>query len=100
MNHRFVASSLAVLLMALASCSKDPGEKKRVAVIPKGTSHEFWKAIHAGANKAAEARGVEVLWKGPSGEGGRDEQIKVVEDMVSRGVDGIVIAPLDDKALA
>ena len=31
------------------------GRKKkwRVIVIPKGTTHEFWKTIHAGAKKAA-----------------------------------------------
>ena len=29
----------------------------------------------------------------------RDEQIKVVENFISQGVDGIVLAPLDDQAL-
>ncbi len=97
------ASFLLVSAVALPSCSKEAGSAgttRTIAVIPKGTSHEFWKAIHAGANKAGKAKGVEILWKGPSGEGNRDDQIKVVEDVVSRGVAGIVIAPLDDKALA
>ena len=31
------------------------GKKVRIAVIPKGTSHEFWKSVHAGAKAAAEA---------------------------------------------
>ncbi len=70
-----------------------------IAVIPKGTTHEFWKSIHAGAVKAAEELGAEIIWKGPLKEDDRDEQIKVVEDMTNRGVDGIVLAPLDDTAL-
>jgi ribose transport system substrate-binding protein len=70
-----------------------------LAVIPKGTTHEFWKSIHAGALKAAEELGVEIIWKGPLKEDNRDDQIKIVEDMINRGVNGIVLAPLDDVAL-
>jgi ribose transport system substrate-binding protein len=70
-----------------------------IAVIPKGTTHEFWKSIHAGAQQAATEAGVEILWKGPQKEDDRAQQITVVEDFVSRGVDGIVLAPLDDRAL-
>ena len=86
-----------------SSCRKqDPPQapaKTVVAVIPKGTTHEFWKSIHAGAVRAARETGVEILWKGPQKEDDRDEQIKVVEDMIIRGVAGIVLAPLDDVAL-
>jgi ribose transport system substrate-binding protein len=75
------------------------GGKKTIAVIPKGTTHEFWKSIHAGAAKASQETGCEIIWKGPLKEDDREEQIKVVEDFTSRGVSGIVVAPLDDKAL-
>ena len=73
----------------------------QIAVIPKGTSHEFWKAVHAGAAaRAAESDGrVEIIWKGPAREDDRDDQIKVVEQFITKGVNGIVIAPLDDTAL-
>ncbi|MGQ9672300.1 MAG: ABC transporter substrate-binding protein [Candidatus Aminicenantales bacterium] len=73
--------------------------KLQIAVIPKGTTHEFWKAIHLGALQAAEELGVEVIWKGPQKEDDRAQQITVVEDFISRGVDGIVLAPLDERAL-
>ena len=36
-----------------------------IAVIPKGTSHVFWQSIHAGAEKAAQELGVDVIWRGP-----------------------------------
>jgi ribose transport system substrate-binding protein len=74
-------------------------ERPRIAVIPKGTTHEFWKSIHLGALQAADELGVEVIWKGPQKEDDRAQQITVVEDFVSRGVDGIVLAPLDERAL-
>ena len=45
----------------------------RIAVIPKGTSHEFWKSVHAGAENAAREFGnVEILWSGPQLENDRD----------------------------
>jgi len=93
--------------LACAACAKKPSESSgpqetktlTIAVIPKGTTHEFWKSIHAGAVRAAGELGVEVIWKGPQKEDDRAQQITVVEDFISRGVDGIVLAPLDDRAL-
>src|SRR5688572_288244 len=76
-----------------------PALKRKIAVIPKGTTHEFWKSVHAGANKAGQELGVEIVWKGPVREDDRDEQIKVVENFVASGVSAIVLAPLDDTAL-
>jgi ribose transport system substrate-binding protein len=75
-----------------------------IAVIPKGTTHEFWNSIHAGSVKAARelsAQGteVEVIWKGPLREDDREQQIQVVEGFISQGVEGIVLAPLDNRAL-
>src|SRR5438045_1249689 len=75
-----------------------------IAVIPKGTTHEFWKSIHAGAVKAERElneKGIrtEIIWKGPLKEDDRDQQIQVVENFMSRRVSGIVLAPLDSQAL-
>jgi ribose transport system substrate-binding protein len=78
--------------------------KLTLAVIPKGTTHDFWKSIHAGALQAAQeltAQGspVEVIWKGPLREDDREQQIQVVEGFLGQGVQGIVLAPLDRRAL-
>ncbi len=92
----------SLILFGLAACSGRTAQKSQalqIAVIPKGMTHEFWKAIHAGAMKAGGETGVEVIWKGPHKEDDREAQIAVVEDMVARRVDGIVLAPLDDQAL-
>ena len=80
-------------------------DKYTIAVIPKGTTHEFWKSIHAGALKAKEELAakniqVDVIWKGPLREDDRDQQIQVVENFMTRRVSGIVLAPLDSQALA
>ena len=88
----------------LASTSFAADKSYTIAVIPKGTTHEFWKTIHAGAIKAQRELGekgtkVELIWKGPLREDDRDQQIQVVENFMTRRVDGIVLAPLDSKAL-
>lgn len=87
--------------LALSACGggADDGVTT-IAVIPKGTTNEFWKSIHAGAKEAAEELGVEISWQGPLREDDRESQIQVVENFTIAGVDGIVIAPLDDTALA
>src|SRR4028119_1949849 len=79
----------------------DGGDSKKlkIAVIPKGSTHSFWKTIHAGAEKAAQEKGVEIIWQGPQKEDDRQMQIQVVQNFISRGVDGIVLAPLDDRSL-
>jgi len=76
------------------------GKKRMVAVIPKGTIHEFWKSVHAGAVKAGREEDADILWQGPAKEDDRTGQIEVVQNFTSRGLDAIVLAPLDDKALA
>ena len=66
----------------------------QIAVIPKGTSHEFWKSVHFGAQKAADEIGdVEIIWRGPVVESDTGSQIEVVKSMITRQVDGIVLAP-------
>jgi ribose transport system substrate-binding protein len=111
MRRMFVfVVGLSVMGIATLSCTKPGGstagskKKLTIAVIPKGTTHEFWKSIHAGSLKAARelsAQGteVEVIWKGPLREDDREQQVQVVEGFTSQGVSGIVLAPLDNRAL-
>ncbi len=90
---------------APASSTPAAASTLTIAVIPKGSTHEHWKRVHLGAEKAAaelRAAGVpvQVIWKGPIREDDREQQIQVVEGFVSQGVKGLVLAPLDDRALA
>ncbi|MHC4569953.1 MAG: ABC transporter substrate-binding protein [Planctomycetota bacterium] len=89
--------------LCASGCGKKDGpsedERLTVAVIPKGTIHEFWKTVHAGAEMAGRELGVDILWKGSLKEDDREAQISVVENIMTRQVDGIVLAPLDDAAL-
>src|SRR5213596_2881266 len=103
---------LFLILTGFAGCGKQSegtssstnAQSYTIAVIPKGTTHEFWKSIHAGAVKAERELNekgfkTEIIWSGPLKEDDRDQQIQVVENFMSRRVSGIVLAPLDSQAL-
>ena len=104
-RRALLLTACALLLTALACRSPTSGKKTyQIAVIPKGTTHEFWRTIHAGAIRAErelQSAGVDVrvIWKGPLREDDREQQIQVVEGFLSQGVSGIVMAPLDARAL-
>ena len=100
MKSFLCSAFLLPLIAALAGAA----ETYRIAVVPKGTTHEFWKSVHAGAMKAqqelkAEGVNVQVIWKGPLREDDREQQVQVIENFTAQRVSGIVVAPLDRRAL-
>jgi ribose transport system substrate-binding protein len=116
MNTRTLLAlpTLALLSGLLLACSKEAprgaaeagpsgappsGPRLKIAVIPKGTTHEFWKSVHAGAAKAAKEADVDIVWKGPLKEDDLKAQVDVVGTFVAQGVSGIVLAPLNESAL-
>ena len=85
--------------LALSLCSIGFAAGEKIAVIPKGTTHSFWKSVEKGARDAGAELGVEIVWKGPLKEDDRAQQIAVVQQFVVDDADAIVLAPLDDTAL-
>jgi ribose transport system substrate-binding protein len=97
-----IALNLGILMSGCKGSGDAKGQPKKhltLAVIPMGTTHEFWKAIHAGALTAAQELGIEIIWKGPLKEDDRNEQIQVVETLTNAGIDALVLTPMDDRAL-
>jgi ribose transport system substrate-binding protein len=99
---------VVVVLFCAVGCKRDGGggsgagsapARLRIAVIPKGTTHEFWKSVHAGAVKASRELDVDIVWKGPLREDDLKQQIDLVQSFVAQGVSGIALAPLSDKGL-
>jgi ribose transport system substrate-binding protein len=107
---RALVLTIALATLSMGACKKDGAPARgndggtasarlRIAVVPKGTTHEFWKSVHAGAVKASRELDVDIVWKGPLKEDDLKEQIDVVQSFVAQGVSGIVLAPLSDKGL-
>jgi ribose transport system substrate-binding protein len=103
---RRASLGLALALLALAGCTGSQQEAKyRVAVVPKGLTHEFWQSIHRGAERAAadlkEQRNldVKVIWDGPTKESDTQEQISIINRQLAAGVNGIVLAPQHSETM-
>jgi ribose transport system substrate-binding protein len=96
-RHKITA--LACALAATATASLSAAQSIEIAVIPKGTTHSFWKSVEAGARKAAAELGVSMNWRGPLKEDDRAQQIALVQQFVTGKIGGIVLAPLDAQAL-
>ncbi|MBI5361668.1 MAG: substrate-binding domain-containing protein [Planctomycetes bacterium] len=82
-----------------ASTHPKPAANARIVVIPKGTTHVFWKAVEKGAREAGVERGLDVVWKGPLAENDRAQQIQLVQQFIAERPAGIALAPLDHAAL-
>ncbi len=92
--------AVAACLLVSGCRAAKPQYKYRIAVVPKGTSHDFWKSIHAGAVQAARQRGdTQVLWEGPATEDQVHVQQQIVEQFTSQGVSALILAPCDRRAL-
>lgn len=106
-KHNFIKTLLlimAVLVCALGTgCGQDESleqQKKRyIAVICKGSQHEFWKTVEQGAKDAGEELNIRITFEAPEDESQIDVQIAMVEKAIENEADAIVLAPLDTDAL-
>ncbi len=121
MQYRFLRHLLPGLLcagaaaLALPACggnqssssatSAAPAAKKiHLVYIAKGMQDVYWSFVKAGLDQAvkdANAAGtpVEVTWDAPTKDGDRDAQITMMQNYIAQKVDGIILCPIDDKAL-
>ncbi len=76
-----------------------PASATTVDVIVKATDSSFWQTMIAGSRAAAQDYGVDVGIFGPPSETDIDEQVQLVENSISRGVDAIAVAPNSSDAL-
>ncbi|MDO5657708.1 MAG: ABC transporter substrate-binding protein [Paracoccus sp. (in: a-proteobacteria)] len=88
------AAALAIGLTGGAGFAQD----QSVALISKGFQHQFWQAVKAGADRAAEEFGVTVTFEGPDNESQVDRQIDMLAAALARNPTAIGFAALDSQA--
>jgi ribose transport system substrate-binding protein len=71
----------------------------QVDVIIKASNSSFWQTMLAGADRAQHDYGIRVSRFGPTSEVDILQQVDLIENAVSRGVDAIVLAPNSSTAL-
>ncbi len=93
---------LALAILLLASCNTAPQPAKpRIALVMKSLANEFFKTMQDGAtaHQQAHATEYELIANGTKDESDVARQVEIVEQMMARQVQAIVIAPADSKAL-
>jgi ribose transport system substrate-binding protein len=94
--------SAAVAFAAMAVASSGAEAKYTFALVPKNMNNPFFDQARDGCKKAeAESNGeIECMYIGPGEHGGGDEQVQIVQDLVSKKVDGIAVSPSNAAAMA
>ncbi|GJG88089.1 sugar ABC transporter substrate-binding protein [Gemmatimonadetes bacterium T265] len=70
-----------------------------IALMPKAKGDPYFVSAHAGADSAAKALGVELLWDGPT-DLDPAKQNEVVEAWITRGVDAIAVSVENKPAIS
>ena len=90
---------MLLIIIFYINCLNRESQRIRILVTPQSVVASFWVTVKAGADSAGKELGVDVIWKGPPTEADVDNQISILEDYINQGVDAIVLAALDNKAL-
>jgi ribose transport system substrate-binding protein len=105
MLHRAYVTLAAFACLMLGCTGAKQDYKYRIAVIPKGMTHDFWQSIHRGAERAAadlkdqKNLDVDVRWDGPMKENDTQLQISIIDRNVAAHVSGLVLAPQHSEAM-
>ena len=98
-RRAFVATAGGLVLLS-PFASAQPARKPVVGLVMKSLANEFFKDMQEGAVRHAQERGdLTLVTVGTQSETDIDGQIAAVENLLTRKVDAIVIAPADSRAL-
>lgn len=77
------------------------GANRRLAIacVAKSTAHSYWQSARDGAMRAGQELNVRIDWQGPLDESKVADQIGIFNNLAASGVDALLLAPCDDRAL-
>ena len=101
MKWILAAAASAVMALTLAAPAAQAG-KLTFALVPKNMNNPFFDQARDGCKKAeAESNGAfQCMYIGPGEHGGGEEAVQIVQDLVVKKVDGIVVSPANAAAMA
>lgn len=96
-----LAHGVVVACLVAAACTRPARERPLVALVMKSLANEFFQTMERGArdHQRAHAADYDLIVNGIKDEQDVSRQVDIVDDMIARHVDAIVIAPADSKAL-
>jgi len=113
---KLITLSLVVLVVAFVAASAGPAmgqepvyqfdtkvkpaKPYKIAVVLKNFTNPFWLTHQKAAEQASKDLGVEIVVLAPTKPDNVEEQIRILEDLVSKKVDAVVLAPANTQAIA
>jgi ribose transport system substrate-binding protein len=100
MNRTLALFALAGTILVATACGGQLAPSyltgaMKVGFVPKTLDQEFWVTTEQGARAGGEGEDATVLVQAPTGELAVDEQIAIVENLLTQNIDALVIAPSD-----
>lgn len=83
---------------ATAEASAAAGKAPYIAIVSKGSQHQFWQAVQKGATDEAAKLGAEITYEGPASESEVDKQLTMLQTALDKNPAAICFAALDSKA--
>jgi ribose transport system substrate-binding protein len=108
-NSGLVAGGMALALV-VGACSSGSsaapsgaaaspaGDAPYIAIVSKGSQHQFWQAVQKGATDEAAKLGATITYEGPASESEVDKQLTMLQTALDKNPDAICFAALDSKA--
>ena len=99
--YRPAAGAMAVAMLVAAcggSSTPTAGAKPYIAIVSKGSQHQFWQAVQKGATDEAAAKGATITYEGPASESEVDKQLTMLQTALDKKPAAICFAALDSKA--
>jgi ribose transport system substrate-binding protein len=98
-NHPlFLFAGVVTCSLTLLTGAYAAGKQKTFAIIPKSISISFYNDVEKGCKEEGAKLGVNVIYTGPD-TADAAKQVQVLQDLVSRGVDGFAVAPMDGDSV-
>jgi ribose transport system substrate-binding protein len=83
---------------ASPAASSGTGAGAYIAIVSKGSQHQFWQAVQKGATDEAAAKGATITYEGPASESEVDKQLTMLQTALDKHPAAICFAALDSKA--
>ncbi len=101
--YSLAAGTMALALVvgacgSAASPTPTTGAKPYIAIVSKGSQHQFWQAVQKGATDEAAAKGATITYEGPASESEVDKQLTMLQTALDKKPKAICFAALDSKA--
>ena len=98
LSRRSILGAISATALLFSGGAGFAGEKLYIPLISKGFQHQFWQAVKAGADKAAEELDVRITFEGPDSEAQVDRQIDMLAAALANNPAAIGFAALDSQA--